>query len=314
MFSNEPPYIQFYPTLQCNYTCHFCFNKGVSDYKNVKIADFNLISDILKKQGIEYIDILGGEPTLHLQLIQLLEIITAHQLKTTISTNGTNLSLLKAISDKFLSSSIMIGISLNSTAISEELDEYIKHYRPLLKTVFTDIKLFHTLCEKYIHMPGIEYYLLYRDIVSKEEFTERIPFYQFYTELFKLKKTYKRLDGVFCSGFLANEEKDANLHNVRCPAGTTKLSMLPDGSVYPCYLFFRHKEFKLGSILTMDFESIWKNPLLNYFRTFEKNNCPYTECKLFHSCHGGCPALSYIFYNSLTSPDPRCVKKITVNL
>jgi radical SAM protein with 4Fe4S-binding SPASM domain len=81
------------------------------------------------------------------------------------------------------------------------------------------------------------------------------------------------------------------LQHVRCPAGTTKLTVMPDGTVYPCYLLARHDEFMLGNMFYDDFEKIWKNPILDFFRNFEKNNCINTNCELFSSCHGGCPLL-----------------------
>jgi len=145
------------------------------------------------------------------------------------------------------------------------------------------------------------------DTVYKEDLKNSLPFYEFLKTLNNLKHTYKSVNGVFCSGFIPDTKKHPVLQHVRCPAGTTKISIMPDGAVYPCYLFFRHREFRLGNIVADDFKKIWKNPVLAFFRKFDKNNCINKKCELFSDCHGGCPAISFLIYNDLNAPDPRCV-------
>jgi radical SAM protein with 4Fe4S-binding SPASM domain len=177
----------------------------------------------------------------------------------------------------------------------------------MLKSVFMRESIIPKRYKQYIELSGIEYFLLYMDAVDKKGLVNSVPFYEFYLRLVQLRAIYKRLDGVFCSGFIPNKENDHLLKSVRCPAGTTKVSILPDGAVYPCYLFSRYKAFELGNILKQSLKEILQNPILNYFRVFYKNSCPQRACTLFPSCHGGCPAISYIFYKDLDAPDPRCM-------
>ena len=126
-------------------------------------------------------------------------------------------------------------------------------------------------------------------------------------QLNDIKKRYGNIKGVFCSCFIPDTATNPVLEYVRCPAGTTKFSVLPDGSVYPCYLFFRHKEFRLGNIFEDDFSIIRTNPVLNFFREFRGNACPNAGCEIFSLCHGGCPAVSLLINGDLRAPDPRCV-------
>ena len=143
------------------------------------------------------------------------------------------------------------------------------------------------------------------DITDRHDLENSVPFYAYYQELMRLKSAHQGLEGMFCAGFFS-DEGTALWDSVRCPAGTTKLSIAADGAVYPCYLFFRYPEFELGNILRDDFQKIWQSPVLNYFRTFTKNKCPDTACTLSTACHGGCPAMSYMFFHDLDAPDPRC--------
>jgi radical SAM protein with 4Fe4S-binding SPASM domain len=116
-----------------------------------------------------------------------------------------------------------------------------------------------------------------------------------------------RVSVVFCSGFLPDLEQYPQLLKARCPAGTTKLGIMPDGSVYPCNLFFGKEEYRLGNILSDPFDAIWRHSALAFFRTFSGNRCPRTSCALHARCHGGCPAHSYARFGKHSAPEPRCV-------
>jgi radical SAM protein with 4Fe4S-binding SPASM domain len=276
--------------------------------KDIDINAFQNILLTLKHHKINRIDILGGEPSLHPDLMQLVDLIDNNGFKTTISTNGTNIDLLTAVSKTYPQKTVKIGISLNSENLPDDLHTYIMTFKPILKSVYSKQRAMPRSCRAYIGISDIEYYLLYMDIVDQNDFKHSVPFYKFYNDLLKLKKRFANINGVFCSGFIPDSIHYPKLEFVRCPAGTTKLSLLPNGDMYPCYLFFKFPEFKLGNILIDDFNTIWQNPILNNFRSFNKNNCTQTSCSLFHACHGGCPAVSYIFYNQLDGPDPRCAK------
>jgi radical SAM protein with 4Fe4S-binding SPASM domain len=303
---DDAPYIQFYPTLRCNLTCGFCFNRDLPILDDVKPDDFRRMVSALGAAGIGCIDFLGGEPTLHPELAALLELVRDHRLTSNLSSNGRNVGALVALSTMFERDFLKIGISLQTDEVPADLHEYIMTHRPMLKSVVSRKVSLPRGGEPYVGLPGIEYFLLYRDAMDGSDLAECMPFDQYYRELTALMRARHGLDGVFCGGFLPGPESASPLSSVRCPAGTTKLSMLPDGSIYPCYLFFRYPEFRLGNGLVDRFEKIWRSPVLSHFRTFSHNLCPRTDCHLFSICHGGCPAASYMFYRDLAAPDPRC--------
>ena len=304
----RPSYIQFYPTLSCNLSCDFCFNRQLQAVDDVKLSDFEKIMSTLSGLGIPAIDILGGEPTLHPDFVNLFDVIHHHGLTATASTNGSDARALETVSKKYGNDSVRIGISVNSEEMDESLHQYILTYRPVLKSVFGRYAGIQESVKSDLGLAGIEYYLLFMDVVDQADLKNSLPFYDYYEKLEVIKRNTEAVDGVFCSGFLPDTMHYPELDRVRCPAGTTKLSMLPDGRVYPCYLLFRYPEFELGNILTDDFDWIWGHPVLYRFRRFERNNCPNTGCGLFNSCHGGCPAMSYHFYKELHGPDPRCME------
>lgn len=304
-----PDYIQFYPTLRCNMTCSFCFNRGFADAAGIKDAamiDFEEIVALAAKQGIGHIDFLGGEPTLHPHIADMIRIIESAGLMASLSSNGTRVAILETLSRRFSEASLRIGISVNGGSPGKDLVDYIHHYKPIVKTLFSGPQnIFEVPPFAAIDATGIALRLIYRDAVNEADLAQCAPYPEYYRSLGQLKSTMQNLEGVYCGGFLPDADHSI-LHGARCPAGTTKLAVLPNGDVYPCYLLFRYTRFRLGNLLKDDFRSIWENPLLDAFRYFEKNRCPETGCELIDRCHGGCPATSYILNGDLAGPDPRC--------
>ncbi len=310
LYTVSPQYIQFYPTLKCNLSCTFCFNRGIKSEEDISINEFEKIVSIIADTGVKEIDILGGEPTLHSEFAQIVALIYKNNLKTTISSNGSNINILEELSGTYKREQIRIGISIYSDPITSELHEYIIKYKPLLKSICSKQQTIPETAQQYLRLSGIEYYLLFMDTLYHDDFKNSLPFYDFCQTIKSLKAVYENVDGVFCSGFIPDIEHYPVLQYVRCPAGTTKLSVLPNGSVYPCYLLARHDDFRLGNILVDDFDRIWENPILDFFRNYEKNSCINTSCKLFSLCHGGCPAVSLLIFGNLNAPDPRCVSRL----
>ena len=134
-FQSKPQYIQFYPTLRCNLSCTFCFNRGIRVGKDILFNDCIQVIGILADIGIEKIDILGGEPTLHPDFLEIVKLIWKKNLEATISSNGCNVHLLERLSQTYKKDQIRIGVSLNSGSVPGKLHEYIIKYKPLLKSV-----------------------------------------------------------------------------------------------------------------------------------------------------------------------------------
>ena len=300
-------YVQFFPTFRCNASCSFCFNRGISAGPDIEVADFIRLADILAGEGISEIDMLGGEPTLHPELLSLVDIACAKGLDVSISSNGSNLACLKALSENFDQERLKIGISLNDTPSDESLSAYIDEYRPILKSVATTGRFLPSSAGRFIDLPGVSYYAIFMDTLHSADLQNSLSFPRFYRQLNDFKGRHESVEGVYCSCFLPDIENYPVLQGARCPAGTTKLSVMPDGSVYPCYLLFQRPEFRLGNILHDNFMDIIKRPVLDYFRTFMGNRCPDTFCEFLSRCHGGCPAVSLMITGDPDAPDPRCI-------
>ena len=302
--TSAPDYIQLYPTTRCNQACDFCFNRGLQQLEDLPFDDFKRMVGILKRIGTRTLDIMGGEPVLHHDLMRFIRYSLQEGMKLNISSNGTETVLLGEVRDRY--PDMLVGISVNDRKAVPALEEFIRSKRVLVKTVVgrqLDAKLIDDLLS--CGQAGLA--LIYRDALDPAQLGETAPFDDF---LGTVQERYdsRRVVTVSCSGFLPDFHRYPALLKARCPAGTTKLGILPDGSVYPCNLFFGFPEFRLGNILTTPFEEIWRHPLLSYFRTFVRNTCPRRDCGLHARCHGGCPAHSYAHYGKRSAPEPRCVR------
>lgn len=299
-----PDYIQLYPTLRCNLSCGFCFNQGLPEMRDMSFEAFKELADRLKYLGVRTLDILGGEPTMHAELPRFLDHAVQRGLAVNISSNGSDTSLLTEIMHAH--PAVQVGISVNDRTTAERLSRFIRNSSPVVKTV-QGSRLDTALIETLLSYRPKAFYLLYQDAMDPAQLARTAPFDSF---LHTLRSGFEpgQVGTVYCSGFLPDHQNYPQLLKARCPAGTTKLGVLPDGSVYPCNLLFGKEEFRLGNILTDPFEEIWRHRQLAWFRTFTRNQCPRTDCELHRSCHGGCPAHSLIHSGKRSDPEPRCVR------
>ncbi|MEK6698147.1 MAG: radical SAM protein [Nitrospirota bacterium] len=301
-----PDYIQFYPTLRCNKACDFCFNKSMPLQEDMSIGDFRAMLGRLGHIGVKTIDIIGGEPTLHKDLFTMVRETGKAGFGVNMSSNGADADTLARILTT--TGKTTVGISINDRETLARLTEFIKKHGPVVKTVY-NAGMDEGLVKAIRELRPKDFFLLYRDAVSGEELDATVPFDRF------LKTVKEKFDvaakgTVFCSGFLPDAETYPELSKTRCPAGTTKLGVMPDGSVYPCNLFFGREEFLLGNILSDPFGKIWNHQALMFFRSFTGNACPRISCEIHDKCHGGCPAHSLIHCGKLSAPDPRCGKGV----
>ncbi len=295
-----PDYIQFYPTLRCNWSCDFCFNRSLASMDDMPVSSFRAMLSRLP-HTVQTLDIIGGEPTLHPGIVSLVQAASSAGLRINLSSNGSNSAVLEAIASA--EPDVTIGISINDRKTFDDLSGFISKARLVVKTVYSR-QLDPSLVRDILQLGPRAFYYIYRDATGPHDLVETIPFFDF---LSAVSRAESRAGTVYCSGFLPDTTAYPDLTSVRCPAGTTKLGVLPDGSAYPCNLLFNRPEFLLGNILIDPFEAIWDHPALMWFRSFKQNRCPRRECRHHAACHGGCPAQSLLLTGDLSLPDPRCV-------
>lgn len=282
---------------------------------------FSLVDRLLGANIME-LDILGGEPTLLPWLEHFLRYCCGAGMTVNISTNGTRSEAISAIA-AVPCESLNIGFSLHGfsnshraltgstffDSVTEGIASVLREGKsPIVKSVLTsanreDISRLVT----YLAERGVKrYYLLHEDTIGRENLEDAISFPQFwrvYEQLRAETKDFLEVGFVAASGFFLSGDSEKK----RCKAGTEKLAVLPDGSVFPCNLLIRFEEFRIGNILQESIDDLLRHPVLEQFKRFSGNPCRFSSCLHFDTCNGGCPAHSYYYFRDMTRPDPRCL-------
>lgn len=294
-------YVQFFPTLRCNRKCQFCFSRDLvfDEFPQSKIRAF---AELLEQNRIKSLDILGGEPLLYDHLETLIEEVLEKGIEITISSNGTMVDKIENLIKKFDNQKLKIGISLDEPP-SEFLKNLIERHKIWIKSVLRRDRMPDRATLEFAKNREIKYYLIYMDALSERDLENSLSFPEFIEKVNFFKKFYQKLEPVYCKGFIGGTK------NYRCPAGTEKISIMPDGSVYPCYLLANQRDYCLGNIFFQYLDEILNESKLEKFRFFSGNLCDNKECDFFLNCKGGCIALSIIHYGTPDVGDPRCVTK-----
>jgi radical SAM protein with 4Fe4S-binding SPASM domain len=318
-----PQFLQLYPTNRCNQACTFCFNSTSGLARDISPADALDLLDIMLEHSILDLDIMGGEPFLLPWMPSFLHTAIKEGIMVNISTNGS----FPDVMEEFRGLSpekINIGISLEGSSAqthnhltnSAHFDKAISSIsslvamgmNPLVKTVVTvetmpDIE---SIADLLVNLGVKRYYLIHRDLLTdaaggQPSALSYPAFLGFFQAIRSMHKEIE-INKVNASCF----QKETLPKGVRCAGGVRKLSIMPDGSLYPCNLFQHFPEFNLGNIFSDAFSEIWSSPKLDYFRAFKENSCGVKSCSNHSSCTGGCPAHALFHGYELHGSDIRC--------
>ncbi len=329
-----PRYVQLYPTVRCNQHCFFCFNGSPSRPEpflantagampDLSFAGSLRLLEILEDQGIREIDVMGGEPMLLHWIPDFVKTAAGRGMEINISTNGSRPETISRFKDSDREK-ITIGVSLEGS--SEERHNRItgsSHFSLAVNTIVTLLSLDFDVPVKTVvsrttapdigNIIGLlrtlgirRYYLIHMDILTGDQaiMSEALSFQEF--KIFSDHIREINRDMEICTVSASCFSKELSGRPPRCSGGVNKLSVLPDGSAFPCNLFHSFPSLRLGNILQDDFASIWTNPRLDDFREPSPHPCDNARCANRHSCTGGCPAHNLYHHGRLHGRDVRC--------
>lgn len=110
--------LYFYLTEGCNLKCRHCWvaPKYQSPGKSGQVLDVELFRSIIqqaKPLGLSGVKFTGGEPLMHPDILELLDIVRHEKLRLTVETNGTLCTLELAEAMKKASSNTFVSVSLD---------------------------------------------------------------------------------------------------------------------------------------------------------------------------------------------------------
>lgn len=142
-------------TRKCNNFCEWCYTKNKLNCENMNFDDAISCVDKLNELGVSRLILIGGEPTLYPNFLELAKYISSKGIKVSLATNGRKLSDLSFASDMINAGITSVNISLKGT--SE--DEYVKYtksyglieaitgYKNLLDLGFKNVSLSYVIVD-----------------------------------------------------------------------------------------------------------------------------------------------------------------------
>jgi len=301
-------------TKKCPLSCRHCYLKRLRTKKELTVEQWKKIMDILIKQGIKRVVLLGGEPTIYPGFWELLNYACDNFDMVNVETSGVTKT-------DFASYDCVVTISFEDC--NPETNDYfrgegtfkkalqklqtIKNTKVLRGTIYdrNDVLGMAMLAEK---VGANSVFIPLIPIGSGSKLNSLVPGKKRLLKVFKeiqqfnLVSKYRHM--VDCPAYyIWNDELFEKFHQTFqergriCSAGNYRIFIDNLGNVSPCpYLHYltKQSQFHMGNILRTDIKKIYKN-LEAFNERAEKlpveGAC--SKCDYLHICGGGCLAVAF---------------------
>jgi MoaA/NifB/PqqE/SkfB family radical SAM enzyme len=271
-------------TDDCNCNCKYCYNtKRKNQY--ISAEDFEFILDILVKGKVFHIVLEGGEPFMHIKLINFCKAIQKKQIDVTVITNATlitpsvaselskiNCNVIASIDSTdyrihnitrnhaqkalsgiecLLNSGVSVGINTVITRHNiDSCESIIERFYPRIKR-FSFLKL----------IPRSKKDYNIRDLLSFSK--NQLSLLNI--RLRKIKEQYPDIKIISPFNFPndSTTEFQESLDVPGCLAGTTYLTIKPNLDVIPCSYA---QNLVIGNLKKSSFNSIWDDSKLEVIK------------------------------------------------
>lgn len=329
-------------TNRCNLECLHCHanaNTLPGPYLSTEKI-LALISE-LAAMKIFTLQIGGGEPFIHPEIMAILKHAVKYDFNVVMSTNGTLITKERAHELKTMGiNSLQISLDGATAEVHDKFRGIPGAFDLALKGIDNlrdaDVKVniactlskfnchqiadfvelayqhgaesFRTMCL----MPagrGLDHLNL---ILKNSELLAVI------SQLKKSRTQYKnKIDISYETPFIVKKQSipskkeldPVDAYFVGCEAGKRECRILPNGNVVPCPLFGNNPDYIAGNVLRQPFSDIWYNSkVFEKFRLLNvgEKNGKCKKCEFGYICNGGCPAVAQNCANDFYAPDPRC--------
>jgi len=323
-------------TSACNSNCIWCYAKDYEKYKTlINIEVFKKIITFLSTIKCKNVILVGGEPTLHPNLLYFIELMNSYDFQISLVTNGRKLGSSKYF-ENFLRYKDLLNITFSVEGLkgthnlitnSDSFDETIKGLENSI-SYGLDFAVNTTLCSQNIN----EIEILYEKLISMGASNFSINFATpplnspFNLNNFLSLSTVNKVLGkilqlkndfgfrfIFTTPFPLCVLEDSIIDSIiqrnlavnslcHIMSGTG-ISFDFNGNITPCTHFVDLNVNNIYGVNNLqDFETFWD---IEYASTVRKEISRYpsikcNECKYSYRCTGGCPLLwlNDFYYNT----------------
>ncbi len=339
-------------TKRCNGFCTDCFmdsNAKKWQQNEVNFQEIETIARQFSDLGGSSVRLTGGEPTLRVDLFDIIDLFNGHGLEVGLNTNGMfDEKKLEQIVSRGIKD---IRISLDGPREVNDKTRWPGNYEGAIKTIerlaeynksssnptkpTINVVLMKSTKPYIDHMIKLANSYDFKisfglmrlsgraqkdEMLSPEEIVKSAYLVQELRDKLKLKKGAVRINyDLFCEG--AQDVKGKPLtgytpypfDNSKCALGGSGLNLDAYARIVPCGYLINAEEWVGEDIRGKDLLSVWHNsPILKKMRGPARVGCD--DCAHYKiKCNGGCPAMAYFETGDINGKDPYCVKNVDLS-
>ena len=310
-------------TARCNLSCIHCYTSRFKGLGELSTNDALRLIQEIAEIGIRHVSISGGEPLIRKDLIQIIKELKNRNISCSIVTNGTLLN--DYIANFLYHNDIFVYVSID--APYREVHEKIRGrntWKLLMKGI--DILKHHgidfatVMAINKVNVKHVENYVKYAEnigslfaciipvmpsgsaksdiVLSKDEFIGAMR---------KVDKVANELGyevDLWCSKPVELIVKSPYVRVYGCRTFNV-IDISPSGDLLICDVL----DFKVANILKVGLRcalEIYQNNDIVRKLVNPQLKPPCSNCRIRHTCKGGCFARAYLIKNDLFARDPYC--------
>lgn len=265
----NPLQINIEVTAACNLCCKMCYRNYPFHTRKgqLSLEEIEIIAQQAKELQIPSIWISGGEPTLHPQIVQILDVLGAVKpLDFWMVTNGTNLT------DEVIDALLSSGLTWLSVSIDASTPQSYLHIRG------GDLNAVHTNIDKFLHKRNERGkklpFLRVSFVEMADNAEERDVFLTYWSQRADIIDIQTLAD---CHDLDEISDVAALESDFKCTAPFSLLSVIPNGDILPCCngFYTTKSDFNLHNISIADY---WKSAYHQSFAQSVRLKAYCDEC------------------------------------
>jgi mycofactocin biosynthetic radical S-adenosylmethionine protein MftC len=316
-------------TYACNLACVHCLSSsGRRDPRELTTAECRQVIDTLRRMGVFYVNIGGGEPTVRPDFWELVEYATGHQVGVKFSSNGIRIGAAEA---RRLAATDYVDVQISLDGATAGVNDAVRGSG----SHAVAIRAMDNLKAAGVAGFKLSVVVTRRNVGQLDQLKALADGYGAQLRLTRLRPSGRGVDSWhelrltaaqqrYLHGWLrarvARGEEvltgDSFFHLAPyggplpglnlCGAGRVVCLIDPVGDVYACP-FAIHAEFLAGNVRQPGgFEAVWRDAELFAELRGPASAGACASCGFFDACRGGCMAAKFFTGLPLDGPDPEC--------